>query len=454
MTVDSYGKMHAAKLGTTWVYATTYNGKRAEILVKVIAAPKEIKLNKEVITCYTGNVQDISYTFNPTYTTETGVTWTTSDSKVAYYDTYTNKIIPVGGGTCYITVTANDKHFGVVSDKVKVTVRQKPTGIVMKDSKLSKKVGDMFRMNATVLPANAFNTAVYWTSTNPAVASVDEFGVVTCHKKGRATIIAITGNGYTAKCKVKVTGKAKKKGVMYGIANVDGLFIRNSASLQGLQLGQYNCGVSVTIVDTIGEWYKIKYNGGYAYVRSAYVTITSDQRSGKVVNASNGKISTETWVYTGVGYGANTVAPVGTRVLVTGASGDYYQVRYGTGSLGNGYVPKSCVTLDKGFRYGVSTKKYKIGEKVSSTPQVTLFRTAKTKKRAYIYNNATSSAKRIGRLMKNTRVVLNSQKINGYYQLIFTNGRIGYVKRSQLKLLKTKVKTNKNTANTYVKAYR
>ena len=45
--------------------------------------------------------------------------------------------------------------------------------------------------------------------------------------------------------------------------------------------------------------------------------------------------------------------------------------------------------------------------------------------------------------MKNTRVVLNSQKINGYYQLIFTNGRIGYVKRSQLKLLKTKVKTNK-----------
>ena len=454
VTVDSYGKMHAAKLGTTWVYATTYNGKRAEILVKVIAAPKEIKLNKEVITCYTGNVQDISYTFNPTYTTETGVTWTTSDSKVAYYDTYTNKIIPVGGGTCYITVTANDKHFGVVSDKVKVTVRQKPTGIVMKDSKLSKKVGNMFKMNATVLPANAFNTAVYWTSTNPAVASVDEFGVVTCHKKGRATIIAITGNGYTAKCKVKVTGKAKKKGVMYGITNVDGLFIRNSASLQGLQLGQYNCGVSVTIVDKIGEWYKIKYNGGYAYVRSAYVTITSDQSSGKVVNASNGKISTETWVYTGVGYGANTVAPVGTRVLVIGASGDYYQVRYGTGSLGNGYVPKSCVTLDKGFRYGVSTKKYKIGEKVSSTPQVTLFRTAKTKKRAYIYNNATSSAKRIGRLMKNTRVVLNSQKINGYYQLIFTNGRIGYVKRSQLKLLKTKVKTNKNTANTYVKAYR
>lgn len=153
-----------------------------------------------------------------------------------------------------------------------------------------------------------------------AVASVDEFGVVTCHKKGRATIIAITGNGYTAKCKVKVTGKAKKKGVMYGITNVDGLFIRNSASLQGLQLGQYNCGVSVTIVDKIGEWYKIKYNGGYAYVRSAYVTITSDQRSGNVVNASNGKISTETWVYTGVGYGANTVAPVGTRVLVTGAS--------------------------------------------------------------------------------------------------------------------------------------
>lgn len=456
LSVDSYGKIHAKAIGETWVYATAYNGMRAEILVKVIAAPYAVTLDKHNITSYNGQKIQIGYQFNPDYTTEKEVVWTTSNPKVAYYDTYTERIVTVGSGNCYITIAAKDNHFGVVSDKVRVNVRQVTTGITLNKTKLTKKEGKMFRLGATVLPADAYNKVVYWTSSDPTVASVDEFGIVTCKKKGKTTITAITANGYEAKCRLTVkAGKKQKPEIKYGVTTADALFIRSTASLQGIQLGQYARGTSVTIVDTVGEWYKIRYNGGYAYVRSAYVSVTSGgTTSGD--NASNGEISSTTWIYTGPGYGANTVAPTGTRVLVTGQSGGYYQIRYGTGSLGTGYVAADCVKLDREFRYGVATKpkKNKNNGKVSSAPQVTLYRTAKTKTLTYIYSDATGNGKRIGRLMKNTKLILNSQKINGYYQVVFTNGAIGYVKRSQIRLFKFRVKSNVNTTNTYVRAFR
>ena len=94
--------------------------------------------------------------------------------------------------------------------QVKVVVKQRTTGIEISKSKLTKKVGNMFKLSATVKPSNAYNKAIYWTSSNVAVASVDEFGIVTCHKKGKATITALTTDGYGAKCKLTVKkGKTK-----------------------------------------------------------------------------------------------------------------------------------------------------------------------------------------------------------------------------------------------------
>lgn len=52
------------------------------------------------------------------------------------------------------------------------------------------------------------------------------------------------------------------------------------------------------------------------------------------------------------------------------------------------------------------------------------------------------------------KVVLNSAKINGYYQVVFTNGVTGYVPVKALKLLGAGIKSYVNTTNTYTKAYR
>ena len=459
VSVDSYGKIHANKLGTTWISAYSYNKLRAQMLVKVIAAPTGVKLSEEVISGFAGEKHDIGYTFTPDYTTETGVTWSTNNADVAYYDTYTNKIVMKGAGSCWITITANDTHHGVITDKVKVNVRQKVTGVTICAKKLTKKVGNMFKMTATAIPANGVGSTIFWSSSRPQVATVDEFGVVTCLKAGTTMITAITANGHVAKCYLRVKPGKKVYTVKYGVTTASALFVRNSASLQGIQIGQLGKGTAVTIVDTVDEWYKIKFNGGYGYVRAAYVKITSGALTKRTAVKSNGQISTTTWIYTGVGTGANTVAPVATRVLITGETGNYYRVRYGTGSVGSGYVLKSCVRPDAGFKYGVATKTTYLGtgtatKKFSSTPQITVYRVARTTKRTGVYADATGKGKRIGVIQCKAKVVLNSAKINGYYQVVFTNGVTGYVPVKALKLLGAGIKSYVNTTNTYTKAYR
>ncbi len=60
-------------------------------------------------------------------------------------------------------------------------------------------------LNATVLPYNATNKKVSWTSSNEGVAIVDENGVVTAVGVGKATITATTEDGgFSARCEVLV----------------------------------------------------------------------------------------------------------------------------------------------------------------------------------------------------------------------------------------------------------
>jgi uncharacterized protein YjdB len=66
-------------------------------------------------------------------------------------------------------------------------------------------VQETVQLIATVIPLDAFNQDVTWTSSDPAIATVDETGLVTGLKFGEATITATTvEGGFIAACEVKV----------------------------------------------------------------------------------------------------------------------------------------------------------------------------------------------------------------------------------------------------------
>lgn len=69
--------------------------------------------------------------------------------------------------------------------------------------------GSTFQLTATVLPANATNKTVTWSSSAPTVVSVSTNGLITALKSGTATITAKTNNNKTATCAVTVTAIVK-----------------------------------------------------------------------------------------------------------------------------------------------------------------------------------------------------------------------------------------------------
>jgi hypothetical protein len=66
-------------------------------------------------------------------------------------------------------------------------------------------VGGTLSLHAEVLPAEAPGKALTWSSSDPAVAAVDDSGTVTAKGKGQAVISAVTRDGFaTASCTVTV----------------------------------------------------------------------------------------------------------------------------------------------------------------------------------------------------------------------------------------------------------
>ena len=80
--------------------------------------------------------------------------------------------------------------------------------IVLDQTEATVKLDDTITITAQVSPESAFDTNVYWTSSDPAIASVEN-GVVIAHKLGTATITCEAADGYGAKAECVVTVREK-----------------------------------------------------------------------------------------------------------------------------------------------------------------------------------------------------------------------------------------------------
>lgn len=78
-----------------------------------------------------------------------------------------------------------------------ITIGNCPTTIL--------KTGDTHQLTANVAPADADNITVFWSSSNPTVASVDENGLVSALNQGTVKITVTTDDGsYTRTCNIGV----------------------------------------------------------------------------------------------------------------------------------------------------------------------------------------------------------------------------------------------------------
>ncbi|WP_165778745.1 Ig-like domain-containing protein, partial [Bifidobacterium anseris] len=159
-----------------------------------------VVINSNDFSIQEGASKKLAATVLPANATNPTVTWTSSNTAVATVAS-DGIVRGVKFGIAKITATADGKSASVT---ITVTKGDDPTPVVPVESvaisgtgvsagKASINVGAGLNLNATVLPSNATDRTVTWSTSNASVASVAN-GTVRGIKAGNAVITATAGN--------------------------------------------------------------------------------------------------------------------------------------------------------------------------------------------------------------------------------------------------------------------
>lgn len=220
--VNQEGLVNAKANGTAEITATVEGTElKATCLVTVeIPAPvipvSKVELDKTAVTLTkAGERIQIKAVVYPENATDKTVSFRSGDSRVAAVDS-NGVISAVGNGKADVIVTTRDGNKTAVC-KVNVAIPVKVTGITLDQSevRLTRK-GASVQLNAQVLPSNASDKTLTWSSSQPKTVSVSNTGKITALKNGRSEITVKTlDGGFEKKCLVTVEykdAKVKKPG--------------------------------------------------------------------------------------------------------------------------------------------------------------------------------------------------------------------------------------------------
>ena len=173
----------------------------------------EVKLNQTSATLEVGGTVSLTATVSPSNATDKAVTWSTSNAGVA---TVSNGLVTAAGeGSATITAMAGGKSATCSVQVARKTVAV--TGITLNESELNLYLGDSFQLEATVSPADATDKTVTWRSEDPALASIDQNGLVTAVNPGLCTVWAEHGD-VAAKCVIHCCEKPKVTSIVFNKA--------------------------------------------------------------------------------------------------------------------------------------------------------------------------------------------------------------------------------------------
>jgi len=176
------------------------------------------------------------------------VTWISSAPSIATVNA-SGVVTGVAAGTSTITATSNGVQ-GTAAVTVSMTTRTL-TGIDLNPTSMTLAVGSLRDIAASAIwsdgtGSSGYNGSVTWTSSNPAVATVSNLGMVTPVAAGTTTITA-AASGKSATCAVTVTGAATPTLTSLTVSPASGNLTVGSI-LYLTPIGHYSDGSSSNIV--------------------------------------------------------------------------------------------------------------------------------------------------------------------------------------------------------------
>ena len=238
-TVTSTGLVSGISPGVATITASSTDGSNKSglcavtvnippILVTAVSLPATSSFNA-------GTGITLTATVLPVNASNSTLSWTSSNTAVATVSN-TGLVSGIAPGNATITATSTDgtNKSGICS----VTVNVPPILVtsVALSATASFNAGSAITLTATVLPANAANSTLAWTSSNTSVATVNSSGLVTGILPGSATITATSTDG------------SNKSGVCLITVNTPPILV-TSVSLP--TASSVNAGSSVTLNSTV-----------------------------------------------------------------------------------------------------------------------------------------------------------------------------------------------------------
>ena len=201
--VSSDGTVTAVNKGSSIITVTTKDGGfKAECAVNVTIPVVAVSVEPKSLSLSYGQQATLVATISPSDASNQSVVWSSSNSSVATVSS-SGVVYAAGGGSATITVRTVD---GGYEAKCNVSVVVNVSGVTLNKTSLDMTQYDTETLIATIVPSNATNKNVVWSSDHPTVASVTSNGVVSAIGAGSAIITVTTeDSGYKATCNVTVT---------------------------------------------------------------------------------------------------------------------------------------------------------------------------------------------------------------------------------------------------------
>lgn len=196
-TVTNSGKITAISIGETYVIVSTVDGSNVSTVIKVKVNPVQITLPMTVkivasgtTTLKDGQTVRLYAEVYPETATDKSVIWQSDDEAIATVEdgwvTAHSKL-----GIAHITATASNGVKGEIEIEVVATPVK---SINFTYNQLHLLEGQSKTLEVEILPYNATNKTLAWSVSDESILSVDDNGVITALKSGKAYVFAVANN--------------------------------------------------------------------------------------------------------------------------------------------------------------------------------------------------------------------------------------------------------------------
>lgn len=184
-TVDNQGIVMARSLGTANLIVQL-GTKSKQIPITVVERPVEsVQVSPHYLEMEVGDTKPLTVVLTPENATNKSLLYTVENENIA--SVTDGKVLAKQVGTTQIRVRSDS---GKV-DTCEVEVKEKPvvvSKVVVTPTSIRLKEGETSKLTATVLPTNATNKTITYTSLDERIASVDQQGLITGKTVGKTTI--------------------------------------------------------------------------------------------------------------------------------------------------------------------------------------------------------------------------------------------------------------------------